>query len=184
MASADLPIEEPVIFVDGGSNRREHGTGLAVGDGDSSSGTMDILLEADKDFSDLAFALSLIPDHFTELVIYGFLGGRRDHELINFGEVLSFLKRRQMPTKAVFDDAAVALGSGSWRLRIDGIFSLVSVETTLVRLVGDCRYEIEPAGNVPPLSSLGLSNVGSGSVSIDNAGPILIVSESISTVTP
>ena len=55
------PLDEPVIFVDGGSAARLSDEGVAVGDGDSSDGRMDVLLERNKNCSDLAFALESIP---------------------------------------------------------------------------------------------------------------------------
>ena len=53
----EIGFTEPVIFVDGGTQWRLGEEGIAVGDGDSSQFKMDILLNPDKDFSDLAFAL-------------------------------------------------------------------------------------------------------------------------------
>ena len=53
MPADRLAITEPVIFVDGGSNRREKTIGLSVGDGDSANQPMDIRLNPEKDFSDL-----------------------------------------------------------------------------------------------------------------------------------
>lgn len=184
LVATDLVIEEPVIFVDGGSSLRENGIGIAVGDGDSSLHPMDILLDPDKDFSDLAFALSLVPQSITELDIVGFLGGRRDHELFNIGEVVRFLRHRPKQTRVAFDRSAIALSGGKWQLSIDGLFSLMAVEPALVTLQGQCRYPIDPAKKIEPLSSFGLSNIGSGVISIENSNPILLLSDEVTSVTP
>ena len=88
----EADFKEPVLFIDGGSRFRNSPEGLSLGDNDSSIGELDILLSPDKDFSDLSYALRNIPSHYKEIHLQGFLGGRKDHEIINMGEVQNFLK--------------------------------------------------------------------------------------------
>src|SRR3982750_1407403 len=85
----------PTIFVDGGTQFRPVGEKnnpirISVGDGDSGGINLDVLLPKEKDYSDLAFVLSNLPPTVRHVELIGFLGGRRDHELFNFGEVHKF----------------------------------------------------------------------------------------------
>jgi len=177
-------FSDPVIFVDGGSIRREGNEGLCVGDGDSSSMTMDVELDPHKDFSDLSFALRLLPAAVKEIALDGFLGGRRDHELFNLGEVFHFLNSRQSSCAVFFDHEIVAITKGQWRFAIDGLFSLMTIETTCINLTGDCEYPINPSQEVAPLSSFGLSNIAKGEISIQTNNPIFLLSEKIQRVKP
>ncbi|WP_424947323.1 hypothetical protein [Candidatus Spongiihabitans sp.] len=172
-------LEEPVIFVDDGARWRKSGEGIVVGDGDSFDGEMDVKLNPHKDFSDLAFALSPIPEHFGEVNLIGFLGGRRDHELFNIGESHHFLRARKSPTMIKFDHAMVGYSSGQWRFERIGGFSILAVEETRVGIIGDCRYPCPQTTQFMPLSSLGLSNVGAGTICIDCDRPVFILFEEV-----
>ena len=172
-------IEEPVIFVDRGARLRKSGEGISVGDGDSFEGMIDVPLNPLKDFSDLAFALGHIPEHFGEVNLIGFLGGRRDHELFNIGESHHFLRARKSPTTIKFDNDIVGYSSGQWRFERIGGFSVSVVEQTRVGITGDCRYPCPQTTKFMPLSSLGLSNVGTGTVCIDCDGPVFILFEEV-----
>ena len=168
------PPAEPLIFVDGGSNQRERGGGFAVGDGDSSRGPIDQYLSPDKDFSDLAYVLGRLSDHFNEVELLGFLGGRRDHELFNFGEVHHFLCARAAPTVVRFDRGVTAYSKGKWVFEAQGTFSLAVIETATVKLVGACKYPIVEPTVIKPLISFGLSNEGYGEVILTADGPAFI----------
>lgn len=172
-------ITEPVIFVDSGARLRKSGEGISVGDGDSFIGTMDVRLNPDKDFSDLAFVLQNIPQAFRTVKLLGFLGGRRDHELFNIGEAHHFLRSRKYPTSIKFDNDIVGYSSGQWCLERIGGFSVSVVEETRVGIIGDCRYPCPQTTRFMPLSSLGLSNVGSGTLCIKCAGPVFILFEEV-----
>ena len=174
LVDSQIQFDDPVIFVDGGAHGRIGDHGLCVGDGDSWSGPMDIQLPTEKDFSDLAFALSLIPEHFQCLHLHGFLGGRRDHELFNLGEVFQFLQRRLSDTTVLFDQEVIAYSAGQWSLAIEGTFSLGALIPTEVTLSGSCKYPITEGTVVSPLSSLGLSNEGHGKILLTNNAPIFI----------
>ncbi len=175
LAEAGLELSEPVIFVDGGARLRRGAEGIAVGDGDSFSGELDHLLDTAKDFSDLAFALSLVPEGFNEIELHGFLGGRRDHELLNLGECHHFLTRRTQSTRLRLDNTLEAFSAGHWRFHRQGLFSLVTFAPALVALSGDCRYPIPPGTTVQPVSSFGLSNEGHGEIRLEADGPVFII---------
>lgn len=167
---------EPVIFVDGGAALREHCPypSISIGDGDSSHAPMDILLNPDKAFSDLAFALLHL--QFTEhnLHLHGFLGERRDHEYFNIGEVYAMLRKSIATRYAHFNHEIYILGRGSWELQINGTFSLATLMHNIVQMTGDCRYPIAQAKNIMPLSSYCLSNMGTGQIQIQCQQPIIL----------
>ncbi len=177
-----LDVEEPVIFVDSGAQFRKESQGISVGDGDSFDEPMDILLNPNKDYSDLAFALKNIPDNYQEIGLAGFLGGRRDHELFNIGEAHHFLGTRKSPTKIQFDNAITGYSSGQWKFDRNGGFSILTVETALVELTGDCLYTCPQKTTFAPLVSLGLSNVGSGTIYMLCDGPVFILFEELERV--
>ena len=171
-------IAEPVMFVDGGSRLRKSGQGIALGDGDSFAGTLDVLLQPDKCFSDLAFALAHIPHTFCEVKLLGFLGGRRDHELFNIGEAHHFLRTRKLPTIIQFEHEIMGYSCGQWQFERVGGFSVAVVEEAQVSIAGDCRYTCQ-ASRFTPLSSLGLSNVGSGTIQLHCDGPAFVLFEDV-----
>ncbi len=163
-----IKLGEPVIFVDGGVRHRRTDAGLVVGDDDSSSDAdFDIKLPRDKDFSDLAYALDQIGNQFSLLKLHGFLGGRRDHEMMNFGEVNRWLQNHNNKARVDFDEQVIMLSAGTWHLFLSGIFSIVVMQPTLIRLTGKCLYTLDDPTHIQPLSSLGLSNVGHGEIELD-----------------
>ncbi|MCP4475062.1 MAG: hypothetical protein GY821_10975 [Gammaproteobacteria bacterium] len=165
---------EPIIYVDGGSKFRESNQGFSVGDGDSSLQLLDEELIAEKDYSDLAYVFSVIPDHFTDIQLNGFLGGRRDHEIINLGEAHHFLKTRPRPTTLCFNNQVRAFSAGEWQITIQGTFSCIVIEPSQVALSGACKYQSHGGKVWLPLNSFGLSNEGSGTIKAKNSGPLFI----------
>lgn len=174
LASSDLTLIEPVLFVDGGAHQRSGGIGVSLGDGDSFNGPMDVPLDPTKDFSDLAFTLRQIGPRFNRLHLHGFLGGRRDHELLNLGELFHFLTDRVRPTRITLDTAVEAFSAGEWIFDAVGTFSLVLFAPGKISLAGNCRYPIPAGTMVKPLSSFGLSNEGSGRMQLNSDGPVFI----------
>lgn len=170
-----------LIFVDGGANfltlfseLENEIPSISLGDGDSSQIELDIKLNPKKDFSDLGFALSLIPQNIENVFLFGFLGGRRDHEMANFGEIHQFLKKRTQQTKVFFEDKIIALSKGSYTKDIKGTFTLLVLDKTPLKVEGACLYKMKDFKEFFPLSSLGLSNIGSGSVIFEGSGPYFI----------
>ena len=83
----------PKVFIDGGSKHiKSNNEDIILGDGDSSSkkyiDQITNQLPSDKEYSDLSYALSLVTSKQRTIYLNGFLDGRLDHELINFGEAL------------------------------------------------------------------------------------------------
>ena len=171
--------EEPVIWVDGGVNHRPQDAGqdcvgFSVGDGDSAAEKLDQELDTDKDYSDLAFVLGCLRARFSSVVLLGFLGGRRDHELFNLGEVHHFLAAAKTPTRVRFDDSLEVYSAGEWGFEIHGVFSLMVFEPTTVKLAGACKFPLTTPTKIAPLRSLGLSNHGFGAITLTTRGPAFI----------
>ncbi len=168
-------FHDPVIYIDGGAQFRRQDEGLAVGDGDSHDGILDEKLNPIKDYSDLAYVLASLPAHFNEICLYGFLGGRRDHEWANLGEAHAFLKQRHQATQLHFGSRISGFSSGRWQLEIDESFSLLCLEASKVKLDGECRYQLKQKTSMEPLCSHGLSNVGHGAVILQTDKPVFII---------
>ncbi len=179
-------VGEPVVWVDGGVNHRWGDVGFSVGDGDSSEFPLDHYLSADKDCSDLAYVLGRVAGvrGVDEVVLLGFLGARRDHELFNLGEVHHFLAAAATPTRARFDDCVVGYSKGRWRFQARALFSLAAFAPTTVTLTGACDYPLPEPTPIAPLVSLGLSNRGFGEVTLTTEGPVFILKPAYNTASP
>lgn len=182
----------PTIYVDGGSQFRDDGGWksqdqpapspyplVSVGDGDSSPGRLDELLPQDKDYSDLAFALRSLPDGVSIVHLYGFLGGRRDHELANLGVINEFLLGRSRFTRVYLHPngntgSIVGFTGGRLALDIRGPFSVFVLELASVTIEGACRFHLKNPTILKPASSHGLSNEGYGMVGISSSRPCFV----------
>jgi thiamine pyrophosphokinase len=172
----------PLICVDGGAHFT-HRMDLWVGDGDSYKGEVKTEYKYEhtphKDLSDLALALSLFREQTPyTFFFWGFLGGRRDHEMFNLGEGLSFLEAHSHSTIFFFgEDTKIYYelkGPGEWRFHHQGLFSLGTLKKGQVTLSGEVRYPISQGQVLGPLSSQGLSNLGFGEILLKNAEPLFI----------
>lgn len=172
----------PQLFVDGGTKfKKKNAQHFSVGDGDShDKKQLDIMLPAKKDYSDFKFALSLIPSNNKEIYLTGFLGKRKDHELVNFGEIHHFLKKKKS-TQAHFllknQVKIIALSSGKFNFSRTGNFSILALEPALLTLTGKCEYKILKKRKLPIFSSLGLSNIGFGKIKIKTNRPVFVIFE-------
>ncbi len=169
---------EPTVYVDGGAKFKSAAKfsqpTITLGDGDS-GGPMDEVLPVEKDYSDLAFVLRELPKHIVELSLYGFLGGRRDHELANFGEVHQFLRARGQARADLFGTSTSITGfCGALEIDIHGLFSLLAFEASSVLLQGECKYKLDGTVVLDRVSSHGLSNEGAGLVLLQSAKPVFI----------
>ncbi|MEK6553676.1 MAG: hypothetical protein AABZ31_00410 [Bdellovibrionota bacterium] len=176
-------VQAPVIYVDGGTRWKEKappaaGRGVAIGDGDSSAFAMDMLLPKNKDYSDLSYVFKNIPPHIKEIYAFGFLGDRRDHEIMNLGEAHHFLKNKDR-CLVRFDHEIWAFSAGEWEIYIDGVFSFANLEACDVKIEGLCDYQIKDDKKVQPLTSLGLSNTARGKVTFTCSMPFFIYPEKI-----
>lgn len=165
--------EDPIVFVDGAVHfKTSSHIGYSIGDGDSSTFKLDQKLNPHKDLSDLAFVLKDLPSNFKNIKLKGFLGGRKDHELMNLAEVHQFLKNRTQ-TSVSFDNLIIAKSLGKWSINYKGIFSLFCFSETLLSLQGDCLYSLN-TNRLRPASSHGLSNVSKGTIELKNDNPLFI----------
>lgn len=172
----------PHLVVDGGI-KFSPTSHVWIGDGDSggerpNAGEV-FVLSPHKDQSDLGCALDLLrDDHDYCLHLWGFLGGRKDHELFVLGEVFRFLvSNPESKVNLYKEDGLIAfqfLGTGHWSFEHQGTFSLGSLAKTKVKMTGKCEYPIPKKMKINPLSSFGLSNIAHGKVTLENDGPIFI----------
>jgi thiamine pyrophosphokinase len=172
----------PVLAVDGGA----HWTKLMnvwVGDSDSykkiPESSLVFHLPENKDASDFSYALKLFDRQKSyHIHLWGFSGGRKDHELFVWGEILAWLEKHPECKFSLYDQSGRIefhfMGSGHWRFEHRGVFSLGSIRKIRVKLTGEVRYPIAAESWLPSLSSLGLSNEGMGEVILENEGTVFI----------
>ena len=179
--------ESPFVVIDGGCH---HFTDvksnylksfknflfLKLGDQDSYDGELDLVLEKNKDFSDLTYGLGLITDTIETISLQGFLGGRKDHELFNLGEVHHFLSssKAHKNCSVTFEKTFQAFPKGTQQIDHQGTFSLFVLEKTLIQIEGNAKYTLKGPTLFNPLSSMGLSNIGNGSFTITSQGPFFL----------
>jgi thiamine pyrophosphokinase len=172
--------EQMTIYIDGGVRFRSASAfpAISVGDGDSAPTALDEVLPKEKSYSDLAFVLRSLPQSITRVDMHGFLGGRRDHELANYGEVQHFLGERAHFTRVAMWGKAceevIAFCKGRIMLNHNGVFSVFVLETTSVKISGACKYPLNREPALALLSSHGLSNEGSGPVEIEAGRPVFV----------
>lgn len=181
-ALPDFLKTHPVLAVDGGANWVDH-IDAWVGDSDSYQNiprsSVVFQLPKDKDASDFSFALKLFDRQKNyHIHLWGFSGGRKDHELFVWGEIFSWLDQHPECQFTLYDnDGNIEfhfLGSGQWRFQHKGLFSLGCLRKIRVKLTGDVRYPISDESWLPALSSWGLSNVGEGEIVLENEGTTFI----------
>jgi thiamine pyrophosphokinase len=171
----------PQLAVDGGAGFAFNPV-LWAGDGDSGKvpDSIPAFIKHSQQITDLRFCLDGIRVwRWKELHLFGFLGGRRDHEFANFGEIHAEMKKRAAFSKAVFYSEDVRarvlfLGEGEHDIELHGTFSTLAVEPAEITLAGECRYKVENA-LLPPLSGKGISNEASGMVKISSTGPVILL---------
>lgn len=132
-----------------------------------------------KDRSDLGLALDLFTSQSPyKLHLWGFLGGRKDHELFNLGEVSAFLEKKPKSEAYFYNQKGKVtfhfLSQGEWELTHQGIFSLGALKNTSLSMKGECHYPISEETMIGPLSSFGLSNEAHGTFKIKTSGPIFL----------
>ena len=167
----------PTIFVDGGVKAHPQISDvptLRIGDGDSSNEPMDICLSPNKDFTDLNYTLNLIPDHIEEIHCWGFLGGRKDHEIVNFGEFHQFLKKSKSKTEVFIEKQFIGFNNPMYHFEHQGLFSLLNFEDAQIKVVGDCQYPLNQKTPIKPLSGFTISNIASGTVHLESDSPLFI----------
>lgn len=167
------------IFVDGGTeklNEIKPSNFISVGDNDSSDKKHDFTYPQKKDRSDLYLAFTHCP-LVKEIRMYGFLGGRKDHEIFNLGESYNYLKNNKKCSKISFYDEkkikqVTIINSHKSEISYCGSFSITSLENQLINIDGDIEYKGDY--NLIPLSSQGLSNYSKGRITINSQAPLII----------
>jgi thiamine pyrophosphokinase len=172
----------PLICVDGGAHFSKNAE-IWVGDKDSFNGEIYskhvFRFSVQKDKSDLALTLDLFGDLLPRILhLWGFLGGRKDHEIFNLGEALNFLEKTPESQIKFYDQngkmAFHLISKGIWRLNHNGLFSIGCLRTVELKVTGKCEYPIHGRIPILPFSSHGLSNVAQGDFEIDSSGPVFI----------
>lgn len=176
-------LAHSIIAVDGGARYTPH-IDMWTGDSDSYSGQpiapQCYPLSREKSKSDLGHALDLMT-HLPNLDIHlwGFLGGRRDHELINFGEVAHFSKTKDYLLASFYASngniEAKICSRGSWSFDHIGTFSVISFEEVKLQIRGQCKYLLEEPAQVRPVSSQTLSNEAYGIFDIISDKPFIVL---------
>ncbi len=175
-----------ILLIDGGEKHKKKLTKsrqkctLSLGDGDSSARTSrpSILLNTDKDFSDLTFALYGMQKAKIRWESVGLLGfsnvieDRPDHFLFNLGSVYNFVKKN--PLTIMLDERFLFLPEGENSFNCKGLFSVISLEKTQLKLSGKARYQLPTWTTIDVLSSHGLSNQGRGMIKIAGKKPLII----------
>lgn len=183
-----MPIEKyfideqnPMIYVDGGIKFQKNFPSknhFSLGDQDSTRKKLDLVVSPYKDFSDLAMALELVGKRCQLLFLDGFFPDlkkelRFDHLLANLGTCYEWSDRHsgfiQLNSKCFI------LPKGTHKIELSGHFSLFSLKKIQLKLVGKCQYQLKKKITLKPLSSHGLSNIGSGIIQIENTGPVIFI---------
>lgn len=174
-----VPANEfPTLAVDGGASFVPN-IDVWIGDNDSYLEKIDIenafFFSPDKDLSDLALALKLFENNSYTLHLYGFLGGRRDHELINYGVISHYLLTNNDNSILLYErEKAVYVfhGKGKYQFEHYGIVSIGTLYPQSLTLNGQLAYT--GTHRFDPLSSHGLSNKAQGSFEVTSEAPFFV----------
>lgn len=142
---------------------------VTLGDGDSlkTPVQLDHHYSVDKTESDLALALKLLPSDLLSLELWGFWGGRDDHQWVNLGEVFHWKNHSALVTIYRPDKAPLRLyPPGVHTIHSKHTFTLLSLEDAHFSIQGECRW---PLSRTPirKFSSHLLSNQGLGKMMIE-----------------
>jgi thiamine pyrophosphokinase len=175
----------PKIAVDGGRfHLPPEAWDYTIGDDDSSPADLnekkryklDETHSPNKDQSDFALALDLIPNSFVgEIHAHGLWGGRMDHFLAIMGEVQLFLTRNPHIQFMFYENDKVhlwVLSQTVKSLTLKGRFSVFTLTPQHISLQGQIDYPCDK--KFLPLHSLGLSNHAFGKFQISCEAPAFI----------
>lgn len=166
------------IIIDGGLNHNlKFQKQISIGDNDSSQSNLDILLNKEKDYSDFSKALEYIEPSAEQIICYGLLGGRLDHQLAIIGDTCAYLKKKY----GIFhfhDESKKKLSifsSGKWEFNTCGEFSVLTINRQIIKITGAVKYQIQEYTYLNPLSSHGISNIADGLFYIQCEKPAIIL---------
>lgn len=166
----NLRRDKVLIGVDGGVWIEYHSLyDVTLGDGDSlkTSLSLDHHYSTDKNESDLALALKLLPPDLYSLELWGFWGGRDDHQWVNLGEVFHWQNQSAIVTIYRPEKAPIRLfPAGVHKITSTHTFTLLSLEEAHFSIQGQCRWPLSRT-KISKLSSHLLSNKGQGEMTIE-----------------
>ncbi len=180
-------LSHSLLGVDGGARFLSR-MDVWVGDADSHEGPIvsDHVFKfpPEKSQSDLALAFSFLScQSELETHLWGFLGGRKDHEYLNIGATLNFLEGKTQSSATFYNGLGKAiikcLSQGEWSLPQLGLFSLASLRNIKIKLTGSCKYQLPEWTELTSLSSLGLSNVSNGDCQLSTQGPVILFTQGV-----
>ena len=89
--------------------------------------------------------------------------------------ILALLLDGRTGSAALFDQHLLIVSPGSWQLKLEQDFSVMSLVANEITLTGDCKYTLAKPTPLAALASLGLSNEGSGVIRFSARRPLLIL---------
>lgn len=175
---SNINYDYEAIIIDGGLNHKlNFQKQISIGDNDSSQADVDILLNKDKDYSDFSKALEYIEPNIEQIICYGLIGGRLDHQLAILGETCAYLKKKY----GIFhfhnqhNKKLSIFSPGKWEFNTYGEFSIQTISRQKIKIIGSVKYQIQEYTYVDSLSSHCLSNVASGHYHIYCQEPAIIL---------
>jgi|GEM_PF-1140427 len=178
LAQDQKNLSGAIFFVDGGTKHLPSTQSpyfFSLGDGDSASlDKMQLLFPTAKDYTDLELALALIPAHLKKISIKGIWGGEKDHELANLGAINQFLIERKEVFSLFLDEKHYFLNRGTHQISVTGKFSLLLLNENKIKIAGQCEFPIKEFSLMKSLSGRGISNVGSGAVTLSLSAPAIL----------
>lgn len=178
-----------MVFLDGGKEHQvclppsyRKAPSVSLGDGDSlhqlTEETLDFQFSPEKDTSDLGLAFQAVPEHISELIGLGLMGGDLSHQLANMGEIFNLLQKHPGPLKVELHGhklRLIGINQDHYSMVIQGRFSVFSLAEIDFQITGQCRYNCSESFVLKPLSSRGLSNIGFGKVNFKADRPYFII---------
>lgn len=192
----DLPTSaiKEAAFIDGGLNHLNKlsellpdlayiwaKNPLSYGDGDSAKRPMTYTKKS-QELSDLRFYLNkkLKQKKSGIYQLFGFLGKRFDHQLLNVGEISQFILQMhkiKCTSVVIVDQQMIFLPPGDYKLNLQGLFSFMAIEDANVTMKGECKFKIIKAEKIQKMSSKGLSNTGFGVVEIYSNKTFILITQ-------
>lgn len=166
------------LVIDGGANHKINFLdSISMGDQDSSQLPLDQVIPSEKDYSDLSYGLRHIPNEIDVINCYGLIGGRLDHQLCVYGDILNHINLNPASFYMYSGNkrSVALIPKGNWDFNHIGSFSVLSVKPQRIKLTGEIKYKAqEEYTYVNPLSSHTLSNESKGKIIIQNEFPLCI----------
>lgn len=171
----------PTYFVDGGMKHFEprFKRAFSIGDNDSFEGKMEEVLPQNKDRGDLFFAVQKAQDSGAkQAFLYGFVGGRMDHQILLLGDLLELAGKRTRFD--IFEEEELrmsVLPSGNHCFDFTGPFSVFSAREQKLLYQGSCQYpnHKEYPQLIGAFTTHGLSNYSDASFSITSQAPFCLM---------